>query len=152
MKRRTTVGADSWFFEEADAAPNEAAWEVRAAAGGGIVVKAWNDDRSVHDKLILRRVGTVIQTVLPPAVDLNLLPELKPIASIINARRRLTESGYQEDLPPVLIHTKTAKAIWPVFGLPAAAPASGCCSALGVLLVWAPALDEFVFPPPSPAE
>jgi hypothetical protein len=70
-------------------------------------------------------------------------PEFEPIVPLVKLARGATEL-----VPPMLVHTKVAARIWPFFaGAAGEFPPAGAASLLGVLAVWAPALDQFVKDP-----
>ena len=142
--QETTAVSDTWHYRDPEAAPNEKRWHVEPAVGGGLHVRAYSDDAEQHDNLLLRRAGTLIVVELPPLADIRLIPELLPVERLIKAHRRMLECGLAESLSPMLVHSATARKIWPIFhGTLGAFPVSGAAHCVGVTIVWSPDLDRY---------
>jgi hypothetical protein len=139
-----------FIVEDADAQVNAKRWALKIE-NGKLWVFTWNDEKTYHDTLIIERTGVVGQVVLPPQPDLTLLvrqfPPLEHIMPMLKAARRLIEVGAQERLQPQLVHTKLARALWPIFGRPDAIALTGMAQFFGVNVVWAPPLDQYVVDP-----
>lgn len=135
-------------FEDPQQPANERRWHVELGVNGNLRVAAWNDEATACDRVELERSGIVIKLKLPPTPDLReavrAYPALARFVPFVLAQRRLQEAGHTAPLPPLLVHTTAARELWPVFGLKEPFPPFGAAAPFGLLVVWAPELDQFV--------
>lgn len=141
------VSAGVANFEDQDQDANERRWHVELV-NGALSIVAWSDDGQSCDRVMLERTGIVITLKPPPAADLRdavrAYPVLEQFVPFVQAQRRLVEAGHRTPLPPLLIHTALALQLWPIFGMKDRCPPFGAAAPFGLLVVWAPELDQFV--------